>query len=124
MGIYDDFPTRNKILRVKDIEMIKQLVYKIDTAFENKRDILKRLDGDGSYFPNTNAIDNVCGGVIVGPTRISECMDRDAAARLTKDFQEQILKEIDKFIQKNIDILKKEYSVLYETKDQRGNWSY
>jgi hypothetical protein len=115
MSLYDDFPSRKKVLKMKDINEIQQMVFKIDAAMEHMRDIQK-------YASNTFYGNNIANALICQTsnyTNISDCCDKERLKILQDNFRISIIQELERFIREEITRLKTEYSVLYEPKELR-----
>lgn len=112
MSIYDDFPSRNKVLLSKDLDYIQSIVYKIDKAIEYRGDLQKYAATSYGDFVNMLT-------PITSLTKISDFCDKGRITEIQNNFRDSIIKELDIFVSTEIEKLKKEYGVLYQTKDLR-----
>lgn len=113
MSLFDDFPTRKKVLLLKDVSEIQRIISSIDNAVDHRKDIQK--------FATTAAYAHISDSLTALTTmsRISECCDYHRLKEIEENFRNSVMQELDKFILEKTTQLKKEYNVLYQSKETR-----
>lgn len=98
---------------MKDVAEIKLIIFKIDSAFDH-REVVKV---NKEYYPLDSFDNNRKGSIFLNNslfTGIGEFISQESAKKIHEEFCHSIEKELDMFIVKNIEHLKKEFGVLYE----------
>ena len=108
-SVFESFPNTKRVLFPEDIREINAIISFIDNALQNKRDILKY---GTSLEIWRNPINNLL-GFNASPLSISDSIDPDRGYEIEKNFRQEIVNEIDRYVNEKIEILRIQYHVSY-----------
>ena len=117
MSGFEDFPSKRKVLSVKDISDLNRMIGALDSACGHRRNLIKIAMVPGSPFDPLGNMNHM--GEQYG--RVHKYIDPDVLTEIQETFRNSIVEELNRFIDQSVQHLKKEYGVLYDEQENRNN---